>query len=298
MQAPVVQTLPEILWKCATRPAWFARRLRWELLKHMPPREVTVRTKNGLLTFNSADRVIGRTLVAERDFETHLIAEASALLRRFVPTCRSESAVLLDVGANLGMIAIAAIRFGYATSAVTIEPAPDTVRLLRRNVAQNGLADRVIVVEAAATDIDGTAPLALSSITYGDHRVASSGIGDRATVNVSARRIDDILDDLDPGLASRIALVWMDVQGHEYRALRGAQRLLNRGVPLCFELWPVGLTDAGATREDLLDQLTPHYTRVVPLAEGITEPQPFARLGAVYDAYRETKYFCNVLLLP
>ena len=56
----------------------------------------------------------------------------------------------VDVGSHVGSMAIALALDNPDLRVIAIEPVPDNVRLVRLNVEQNGLADRVIVLAGGA----------------------------------------------------------------------------------------------------------------------------------------------------
>jgi len=160
---------------------------------------------------------------------------------------------VLDVGANIGTVAISLLVRHGVERVVAVEPDEENVRLLRANLALNGVQDRVQIHPIALSDADGTLVLESCASNCGDHRIRvaePSGPdlhdeGQRATAEISARRLDSLADageiDLD-----EIDLVWMDVQGHEAHMLAGAEHLAAAGTPIVTEYWPYGLRRAGA----------------------------------------------------
>jgi hypothetical protein len=83
----------------------------------------------------------------------------------------------------------------------------------------------------------------------GDHRVkVSSASGawnevDRKVIAVASDSLDTILADFSEGdFAS--TLVWIDTQGYEGMALKGASVILAKKCPLAVEFWPYGLKRA------------------------------------------------------
>ena len=64
--------------------------------------------------------------------------------------------VFVDVGANIGFYTLeASLRGGPTGRVVAIEPDPRSVQLLKQNINQNGMVDRVQVVTACAGPRDG-----------------------------------------------------------------------------------------------------------------------------------------------
>src|SRR5262249_532919 len=115
-------------------PARLVRKFRWSsTYSRATRREVTVDTWNGRLTFDCTDRFIGRNLYMNLEFEREGVTAASQFLER--EGLRSPARdVVLDVGANIGMIAIALVKHGWFRRAIAFEPEPVNFRLLEHNV--------------------------------------------------------------------------------------------------------------------------------------------------------------------
>lgn len=73
---------------------------------------------------------------------------------------RGMTGTLLDVGAHIGAWTVAAALDNPDAHVIAIEALPENVDLVRRNVALNGVADRVTVIEGAASC--GTEPVAIA----------------------------------------------------------------------------------------------------------------------------------------
>jgi FkbM family methyltransferase len=227
-------------------PSYAWRRFVWGVHQRIPERAITMPTRHGRLSFSSRDHVIGRLLCLNGEYGMEAIERAAEILGREP----RRGPVLLDVGANIGTACLAPPLRALYPRAVAIEPEPGNFRLLAANIRQNGVD--VQAVQCAVGERDGTANMRLSRDNYGDHRV-EEGSG-----TIRVRRIDEILESLklDP---SEVGLVWMDIQGYEFKALRGAERLLESGPPLVTEFWPHGLRAAGSDPEELLSLLRRHY---------------------------------------
>jgi FkbM family methyltransferase len=145
--------------------------------------------------------------------------------------------VFVDVGANRGVYSFVARRSGL--DVVALEPNPDLAAFLR-----DWADDRVVVVEASASDRAGAAvleiPLAgeteldgLGRVVLGtavpkgaDHERPAHAPGPAARhVRVASVRLDDL------GLRN-VAVVKIDVEGHELEVLEGAARTLSRQRPV------------------------------------------------------------------
>jgi FkbM family methyltransferase len=148
---------------------------------------------------------------------------------------------VVDVGANIGWNAIRAARLaGAAGRVVAVEPTPDTLEVLRRNVAASGLGN-VEVAPVAAGRAAGTAEF---FVRGGVSAVNSLYAQSRYARVTKVLRVPVVrLDELVQGPA---AVVKIDVEGAELDVLEGAPRLLDApGVVLIAEWDPVLQAMAG-----------------------------------------------------
>ena len=190
-----------------------------------------------------------------------------------------------DVGANIGSATLCAVlRFG-AVRALSLEPHPDNFRMLRLNLLENDLEDRVTPVQAAVSDAPGEVVLEESDENIGDHRVrvgeAPGGVP--GAQQRSARAVPAVTLDAasrEAGLAPGDAgLVWIDVQGHERRVLAGMEELLHAGVPVVVEYWPYGLGQAGDL-DEFHELLAARFTRAFDLGATHVDPGAPVALAA------------------
>lgn len=130
--------------------------------------------------------------------------------------------VVVDVGANVGLYTVfLAHAVGPSGHVYAFEPEPRNFDLLCQNVALNRLS-QVTTVNQAVSDRTGKAVLHLSKTHGALHRMHPSRLC-RQTLEVDCVRLDDFFN--DP--RQRVNLVKLDIEGHEYHALRGMQRVLS-----------------------------------------------------------------------
>jgi FkbM family methyltransferase len=205
---------------------------------------------------------------------------------------------VLDVGANIGFVTVELLAKLPEATAVAFEPDDTSFRLLRQNLVGNGLEDRVVAYKLAITDVDGPLTFELSEVNPGDHRVrltSDTGImGEerRTTVTVQARGLNSLIASNALVCTDR-TLVWMDIQGHEARALAGFGELL--GKPTVVEMWPYGLKRAGGL-ERFYD-LVSAWPEIVEVGRAL---QPLTRQG-LRRRIEELELeggFTDLLLLP
>lgn len=176
----------------------------------------------------TADKVIGRELFLHGEFDFAKLQTALAIIEREgLPRPQH----LIDVGANIGTIVIPALARGLMQSATAIEPHPTNLRLLRANLALNGLSERVrVLAQAVGAESGASLFLTESSTNSGNHSIGRTGLP------IPSSRLDDVECPRDG------ALLWMDIEGYEGHALRGAPNLLAAGIPVVCEFNPSFLT--------------------------------------------------------
>lgn len=281
------------------------RRIRWWFIYTGPQRYVTVDTFNGRLTFDSKQWLIGKYLYVKRNHEEYEIGHAIELLLQSGYLRRSmHSRLVLNAGANIGMTVIGLMKTGHLESAVAFEPAPANFRLLKKNVKQNGLADRVLLSAYALSSKSGQVVLELSNDNPGDHRIRAVHTPGfyreerRRTITVSATTLDDVLPTLLAFSATDVALIWVDIQGHEGHFLKGARRTINTNVPVVCEFWPYGIGRSGMSNEEfaeLIEDLFEYFYEV--------GRPPFVRRDAceiktLFGRYSGPRDFCTIVLIP
>jgi FkbM family methyltransferase len=201
---------------------------------------------------------------------------------------------LVDVGANIGTTTVPALlHFGF-DDAVAIEPDEENCRLLAANLALNGLGDRSRVIACAVSDTVGHATLVRHASNSGAHQLrlpgASLSIETAAeelsgAVDVPKTTLDELArrGEIDP---RRVGLLWLDVQGHEGHVIGGGASLLERGVPVVFELSGDALRRAGRL-EELVAAVTGPYTEFVDLRTDPPAPRPVETLSDALGRSRD-----------
>lgn len=283
-------------------PGRIARKLRWRMLYDGEPRDVTVDSYNGVLTFDSRDKLIGKYLYVDRAYERRYIESALGVLEHdgYLSPGAKRDGVLLDVGANIGMICIALLQQRRFARAVAVEPSPRNLRLLEHNIAQNGLRERITVFPYALSSADGELELELSEYNSGDNRIrhdASSGAwreDRREVVRVPVRTLDGML--AERGVAAQdVRLAWVDIQGHEGFFLDGARETLAGGAPVVSEFWPYGILRSGMARAEygaIVGELFSHFYH---MEAGDPVKLPIAAIDALFDRYAAPKEMCEVI---
>lgn len=164
------------------------------------------------------------------------------LLMRSLVGRRAGRGLCLDVGANIGNHSL--FFADHFDEVFAFEPHPRTFALLQLNA---GLKGNVRCFNVAASDAEGRARLAQRADNVG----MASLHGDPGADGVECRlcRLDDL-----PELAGRaVALMKVDVEGHEAAVLRGARAMLMRDRPVVvFEQAEAEIRDGSSASVELL----------------------------------------------
>lgn len=248
---------PRVLWRALVALALASfNRLYWvpysssslfrkALYMSAPPKQLLL-ANWGSETFlvSSQDQFIGRGTFISGPYDFDKFEKAVSIL-----DSGFRKGLLIDVGANIGTICIAAVKRNIFQRAIAIEPEPFNFSLLTCNVQLNGLAQRIVVHNLALGARAGQELLfELSERNFGDHRIKLSdqpGIDNeesRKTIRVKSEPFDNVIGEVDPS----DTLIWMDTQGFEGFVLKGATMALSTQPPLVIEFWPYGLSRSGS----------------------------------------------------
>jgi FkbM family methyltransferase len=128
---------------------------------------------------------------------------------------RDFNGVAIDIGAHIGTVTVPLLIDNPGLIAVAIEPVPENLEILRRNIRLNGLRERTTVLPVAA-GIDGVAPI--STGWKGRHRhVGNLGDGEpEHTEQVISMSFDTIRQGIG---VETIALLKLDCEGCEWDVL-------------------------------------------------------------------------------
>ena len=230
------------------------RAARWRLARATRA-EVTINSKQGVFFLSTRDTVMGGSLYCYGNHHFDFTLRVFAFLRerRLIPP--PGEGVVLDVGANNGVISIGMLVNNEVEAAIGIEPDPTNYALLKRNIAMNKLDDRYTALQVAASNRPGDVQIELSSNNFGDHRVRPTADGapllelngeaERRVIRVPASPIDALIEKLPARIVNAIALGWIDVQGHEGYVFEGGESFFSRPVPVVSEIWPYGIKRSG-----------------------------------------------------
>lgn len=255
---------------------YFKRQEAFDLFRSFSP-SVAVDIGGTWYFVSTADYGLSRIVFGQGSYEQDIMAETFRLIEDLLGAPALSGRTFIDVGANIGTSTIPAMRNFGASDVIAFEPEPRNYRLLRCNVIANDLESKVRTFPLGLSDSSRTADLEWDEGSWGDHRVRlRSDLVDgpyressRSLIRVELATFDDCVTSIPIDL-ERVAVVWMDIQGHEGQMLSGAKRLTSSSIPVAMEYWPYGLRRADGLSL-LHDLIARHYSEVVDVRASMRE---------------------------
>jgi len=135
--------------------------------------------------------------------------------------------IVLDCGAHIGVFAREALEAG-ARLVVAIEPSPENVECLRRNMREPIAAGRLIVYPKGVWDKDDVLTLELTPRNAAAASFVIHQEGAKTGPQVPLTQIDTLVGELN---LPRVDFIKMDIEGAEQKALVGARGTLAKFHP-------------------------------------------------------------------
>lgn len=141
--------------------------------------------------------------------------------------------VILDVGANEGRVAEAALRTYPHCQVICFEPVAGTFLALQKRLARYG--DRVVYFNEALSDVNSRAEINLTNFNGANslqpqpdlHKVLNPHVREVGKEVITLSRLDDIATRLP---SQKIDIMKIDVEGHELKVLQGGKDFIQRNV--------------------------------------------------------------------
>lgn len=209
--------------------------------KGIPPIVVRGKHHGYLMRLDRSDWAQRMTYFLGRYYELGVLTVLDSMLKpgdKFV-----------DIGANIGMIALHARHLVGATGQVDCyEPIPACANAIREHVRLNRLTN-VHVHEVGLSDENAKLEIKITSEHSGTATFGNVARNDVVrTLAVDVRVGDDVIDRAD--------FIKIDVEGFELHVLKGLKRVIEESEPIIVtELTEALLARAGATAADIADFL-------------------------------------------
>lgn len=111
----------------------------------------------------------------------------------------------------------------------TFEPAPLSLRACRANIELNNLTN-VSLHPVAVGSVQGELPLQISKASgasMGARAKIAASHAQGETIMVAVKPIDDLV-----GANRKVSVLHLDIEGHEYEAIKGAQKTIEKSAPV------------------------------------------------------------------
>jgi FkbM family methyltransferase len=230
------------------------------------------------------DPIDSLCLSIDEDFEK----EETRVIREHV----HEGDVVIDIGANIGFHTLEFARLvGKRGRVYAFEPDPNNFKILTQNILQNHYQN-VKTENVAVMDAKGKIKLFLCEDNHGDHRSFDSGDGRKFTL-IKGVKLDEYFDTVK----IKIDFIKIDIQGSEFRALKGMEKIImkQKKLKLMTEFWPEGLKMAGIKPMDYLKLLKAYGFRLMEMDKKGHELIELSSTGLLKKYSINKDAFTNIL---
>lgn len=146
--------------------------------------------------------------------------------------------MIIDVGANTGFYSLVGVAARKNLKVWAFEPDPHVRPILKKNLKLNRVRRRVRVFPIALSDARGSADLYVPTQEHGLIETSSSLEKTFKDAHSEVIRVPvDTIDRVMSGLRNifrKVAIIKVDVEGHEAAVLRGATETVRKHRPLMF----------------------------------------------------------------
>ncbi len=161
--------------------------------------------------------------------------------------------IVLDIGANYGpyTLSTAAIgRYGLVKQIYAFEPDLRAMKSLEKSILVNNFGHIAKVEQAIVGDKDTTAMLFRSKRSSASNRTFKTSeqtLKFKSGVPVSCLKMETYLASTPHSIEDSFFIIKMDVEGNEYRVLKGLENVLEKckGFAIFFEFHPLAIKEVG-----------------------------------------------------
>jgi FkbM family methyltransferase len=243
----------------------------------MPRRQKMI---NGFLMDLQLQDRIQRLMYIKRLYENETVLALTAELK----TART----MIDIGANIGYFSLLTKALNRNCHVISIEPLPRNVEQLKHQKEINHF-DKMDIIDVCLSDEVGTTSFAVPPMEEcGWGRIAYRDFFDGQIVEKPMTTLDHLCRERQ---IKSIDLIKMDVEGFEFKVLKGMENTLKEHKPvLCIELNEPCLLDLGTSGQEIIDWLhTKEYTMYILDRNG--QKHPTLTLKENYE-------FLNYIAIP
>ena len=225
-------------------------------------KSVIVESKNGTLAVDPRDLEVGLKLRNNGSYGLDEIARINELI--------STQSNVLVVGAHIGSLVIPIAK--NCNKVVAIEANPNNFNLLKTNLHLNK-TENVSIHNIAASSKQETIKFQMNVVNSGGSKRLPKNneymyrYDNPEVIEVQAHSLDEYLDD------NNFDLVLIDIEGSEYFAMQGMEKILSNCNTLIVEFLPHHLKNvADVTVEQFLSLIPKQFTKLTIPSKNKTHP--------------------------
>lgn len=206
--------------------------------------QILTRTNFGFNIFCDRRDVIGQTIIETGQWE--------GLMSRTIKASLSPGDCAMDIGANMGYDSLLMSQTVGATgSVIAFEPDHNNLRRLLENT-KNLQFQNVAIISLALADIESLARIEIANIENTGLSNLRHVEGNSLSQPVVVSRLESLMELEKP---INISLVKIDVEGFEFKVIKGMGNFLNNIQALTCEINHEFLEQCGSSAEELFGHM-------------------------------------------
>ena len=214
----------------------------------------------------------------ESDYETANIS--------FINDNVKSGMTVIDGGAHIGLLtSIMAEKVAETGKVYSFEPTPSTFEVLEKTISVNNLKKIVTPINNAISDKVGKTTFYITEIdAHNSNSLANNERldGKQTSIDVDLTSIDEFVKDED---ITRIDFIKFDVEGAEYSALKGAQKVIKEHQPkIILALHPNAIKNFGDSLPEIWDFINDCGYKVIDKNKEITKDY-FIKQTGLFDVF-------------
>lgn len=198
--------------------------------------------------FSSHNLSLGYRLCSNHQWDKYMIRRVEVLLR----ANGIVGGVMVNGGANIGLECVILLKNQLFDRVIAIEPHRRIFGYLQQNIQDNMLDAVVETYNVALGDQNTDISFNAMCLASNSHILQNRDDPSENLCIVKMVKLDDLLIDYD----ETINLLWLDIEGYEYYALKGAQRILSQCPAVYLEICPSHMARAAVEIGDLQSLLS------------------------------------------
>ena len=99
--------------------------------------------------------------------------------------------------------------------------------------------------------------------------------------------------------ADQVSLVWMDIQGHEGKFLKGAKEFFkaHQQVPVAMEFWPYGIRRSGMSQEEFCSVIKELFQKFYILDEATPTLRDVKMIDEFFEKFNAPDSGAHLILV-